>query len=140
MRLSAIAIAASLAGLTASAAYGQTDERYTLERSGEGFVRMDTRTGSVSYCEEASSQMVCRTAADERMAYQDRLDELEERVAALEARLAEGSLGLSSDEEFEQSLGRMQQFFQSFFDIVEEWEKDLRGEEPGAESSQPDRT
>lgn len=72
-------------------AMAQEAERFRLERTEEGYVRMDTQTGAMSICRERSGQLVCAPAADERTAYeediaalQDRLETLEERVEALE--------------------------------------------------------
>lgn len=130
----------ALAGLVAVPALAQEPERYRLERTDKGFVRMDTTTGQMAICEENSGQLVCRTSTDERAAYEDRIDDLERRVDALEQQNSSprtGQRALPSEQEFEQSLGYMRRFFQSFFDIVKEWENDLRP--PQAEPT-PDRT
>ncbi len=132
-------VAAVLGGMLAAPAFAQETERYRLERTDTGFVRMDTTTGQMSVCEEQSDQLVCRTSTDERVAYEERIDDLERRVEALERQAGAGSDDgtrvLPSEEEFERSLGYMRRFFQNFFDIVEGWEKDLRTPEEA-----PDRT
>ncbi len=125
-----------LAGITAmlaTPALAQETERYRMERTEDGFVRMDTTTGQMSVCQETSGQLVCRTATDERLAYEERIDDLERRVEALESAKGTVQQALPSEQEFEQSLGYMRRFFQSFFDIVKEWEND-----PG--TPQPNRT
>lgn len=125
-----------LAGITAmlaTPALAQETERYRMERTEDGFVRMDTTTGQMSVCQETSGQLVCRTATDERLAYEERIDGLERRVEALESARGTVQQALPSEQEFEQSLGYMRRFFQSFFDIVKEWEND-----PG--TPQPNRT
>lgn len=128
---------AGVAATLATAAFAQETERYRLERTEDGFVRMDTTTGQMSVCQEQSGQLVCRTAPDERVAYEERIEDLERRVEALESAQAGGEdtvrRALPSEQEFEQSLSYMRRFFQNFFDIVREWENDLR-------SPQPDRT
>lgn len=129
--------AAALFATLSVPALAQETERYRLERTDTGFVRMDTATGQMSVCEERSGQLVCRTSTDERVAYEERIDDLERRVEALERNAGASSDALPSEEEFERSLGYMKRFFQNFFDVVEDWERDLRtpNEEPV-----PDRT
>lgn len=121
--------------LAATAGASAQDERYTLERTEEGYVRMDTRTGRMSICTERSGQLVCRLAVDDRDAYQDDLDALQARLTAIEERLSalEGApaAGLPGEDEFEQGLGYMERFFRRFMDLVKEFE----GGKPA-----PDRT
>lgn len=124
---------AGIAAMLATPALAQETERYRMERTEDGFVRMDTITGQMSVCQEQSGQLVCRTATDERLAYEDRIDDLEQRVKALEGAQGTSRQALPSEQEFEQSLGYMRRFFQSFFDVVREWESDPR-------APQPDRT
>ena len=137
MRIVCFAIAAILA--LASSAGAQDGQRYTLERTDQGYVRMDTETGEMSICQESSGQLVCRLAADERSAFQDEIDRLsgslrtlEQRVTALEK--APVPPGLPSDEEFEKTMGYMERFFRGFMDIVKSFEED---EQP---SATPQRT
>lgn len=131
-----VAAAALFAALSAPA-IAQETERYRLERTDTGFVRMDTTTGQMSVCEERSGQLVCRTSTDERAAYEERIDDLERRVEALERQAGTSTDALPSEEEFERSLGYMKRFFQNFFDVVEDWEKGLRKPD---EEPVPDRT
>ena len=113
-----------MAGL-ASPAMAETG-RYVMEETENGYVRMDTATGEMSICSERNGQLVCKLAADERAAFQETLDRLEERVARLEERLDRGLAErvLPSDEEVERGLDNMEKFFRRFFGIVEEFEKD----------------
>lgn len=136
----AIAVAAVVLAIPAAA---QETERYTLHKTDQGYVRMDTRTGAISSCEDREGQLICRTAADERMAFHDEIDRLEARITALEKRLEalEGSPSAKlktespSEEEFEKALGYMERFFRRFMDIVRDLEKDFGTSEP-----EPDRT
>lgn len=138
------AIAASVMGLMLGAASAQEADRYTMERTDQGYVRLDTRTGQMSICKENGSQLVCQLAADDRTAFEDEIDRLqgqldavERRVAALEAN-RQPSSGVPSEEEFEKTMSYMQRFFQGFVDIVKELDRDLRGSQP--EGPAPDRT
>lgn len=105
--------------------------RYTLERSATGYVRMDTRTGEMSICEERSGQLVCKLAADERAAFQDEIDRLQTKLTGLEQRLAAVENNpilkpqnlLPTEEQFEKSLSYMERFFRKFMDIVRDMDK-----------------
>lgn len=134
-----------LAALLPAAGHAQEAERYRLEKTAEGYVRMDTQTGAMSLCEERSGQLVCRVAADERTALQDEIEGLQNSIRSLDQRVAklEGSLAaklessLPSEEEFDRTLGYMERFLRSFMGIV----KDLnRQDDSGGTTPAPDRT
>ena len=132
MRPQHILIPAALFSLVAASAFSEETDRYRLEKSANGYVRMDTQTGAMSICEERSGQLVCKMAADERAAYQDEIDRLDNSVKALDARVAklENSLSsrlesqLPSQEDFNKTMGYMQQFFRTFKDIVKDMDKE----------------
>jgi hypothetical protein len=118
-----------LAGLVGSAS-GEEVERYRLEKTENGYVRMDTATGEMSICEERTGQLVCKMAADERAAFQDEIDRLqakldgiEGRVAKLEERAIPEAL-LPSDEEVDKSLDIMEKFFNRFMGMMKQLDKD----------------
>ena len=71
----ALIILSTMTGATA-----QEAERFQLERTDEGYVRMDTRTGAMSLCRERSGQLVCAPAADERTAYEEDIATLQDKV------------------------------------------------------------
>lgn len=134
-----IFLAAGMAAVAAPAV-AQDVERYTIERTENGFVRMDTRTGRIAICEERGSQLVCRFAAEERDAYEDQLEGLQARVDALEARLSalEGGApapAIPSEEEFERTMGYMERFLRRFMGIVKDLDQSFRDTGPA-----PDRT
>lgn len=105
--------------------------RYRLEKSETGYVRMDTKTGDMSICEERSGQLVCRLAADERSAFQDEIDRLQGQVETLDGRVAklENSLtaklenSLPTEEQFEKTMSYMERFLRGFMGIVKDIEK-----------------
>ena len=117
-------------------------ERYRLEKSATGYVRMDTQTGEMSICEEKWNQLVCKMAADERTAVQDEIESLQAEVKALEERLAtvkalegrvaalENSLAakiertLPTEEEFNKTMSYMERFFRGFIGIVKDLEEE----------------
>ncbi len=138
MRFSAIIAPAFLLTMAASVAQAQDAERYTLEKSGQGFVRMDRTTGEMSICEERSGQLVCKLAADERSAFQDEIDRLEGNVKALDERVAKLESGLSAkldqalptDEQIDRTVDTMQRFLRGFMGIVKELENEADGVAP----------
>jgi hypothetical protein len=138
MRFSAIIAPALFVMLAASGAHAQDQERYTLEKSGDGFVRMDKTTGEMSICEEKGGQLVCRLAADERSAFQDEIDRLEGTVKALDERVAKLESGLSakldqalpSDEQIDRTVETMNRFLRGFMGIVKELENETNGAPP----------
>lgn len=118
-------------GFAVLSASAEEPGRYTLEKSATGYVRMDRQTGEMSICDERDGQLVCKLAADERAAFQDEIDRMQEKVAGLEQRLGAVEQNpilnpqnlLPTDEQFEKSLGYMERFFRRFMDIVKDMDK-----------------
>jgi len=142
MRLFTILIPALAVTGIAGLASAEEAERYRLEKSDTGYVRMDTVTGEMSICEERSGQLVCKLAADERAAFQTdidrlqaKLDDVEGRVAKLEARPSIPETLLPTDEQVDKGIDIMEKFFRSFMGIVKDLDKDVA--RPDAE---PQRT
>ena len=128
---------AAFAALATTSAFAQDAERYRLERTEDGYVRMDTRTGAMTLCQEREGELVCRRASEsddpapaETDALRERIAALEERVEALEKQV-ESSVPLQ--EEFEQSLTLMERFFRRFIDIVRGLEEEEQPQEPAPE-------
>ncbi|MGF7008062.1 hypothetical protein [Aminobacter sp. BE322] len=144
MRQSAILLVPLLAGLGMGNASAAEVQRYQMEKTEKGYVRMDTQTGEMSICEDRDGQLVCKLAADERSALQDEIDRLQTELKDLDQRVVklEGSLAqkfestLPSEEEFEKTMGYMERFFRSFLGIV----KDFENEKTGKPAPAPDRT
>ncbi len=146
MRITALPLLpVTVAVLLASPSLAQDTERYRLERTPEGFVRMDVRTGEMSVCREQGVELVCRASVDERAAFQNQIEELEERVDGLEARLAqlEGRIVINpeailpSDEDFDRTLDQMERFFRRFMGIARGFDEQM---EPRPEGDSPGRT
>jgi len=139
---------AALAGLCAlpflaAGAFGQDEERYRLERTEEGYVRMDTQTGAMTLCREQAGELVCRPASESGDADASEIDALRERVAALEERIQalEGEAGdVPLEQEFEQSLNLMERFFRRFVDIVRGLEQEQEQTPQDQQSAPPERT
>ncbi len=104
--------------------------RFVMEKTDEGYVRMDTQSGAISICVVDDGQVICKMAADERAAFDADIAALEDRVAKLESQLGSGGAlalknnGLPTEEEFERGLGYMEKFMRRFMDITKDLEDD----------------
>jgi len=136
-----VACAAALCGLAALPAAAEEAERYRLERTDDGYVRLDTTTGAMTLCREADGRLVCAPAsqeigtASEIESLRERLRLLEGRVAALES--GAPVAGLPPEEEFERGIGYMERFFRMFMGLVKEFEDEPRA---APQRPAPDRT
>jgi hypothetical protein len=128
-------------GTPAAVAQEANADRYALEKSQSGFVRLDRQTGAVTLCTEADGTLTCRMAADERAAYDEDLARLEKRVEALERQIADGTAArsgdLPSDAEIDRSIGIMERFMRAFFGLVQEFQGQ---EQENPQGTGPDRT
>jgi hypothetical protein len=126
-------------------AAAEQSQRYTLERTESGFVRMDTATGALSTCVEKEGELVCRLAADDRDAYDADIQALEKRIADLEAMVAGIAPGVAGEdkttsaEDFDTAMDQMEGFFRRFMGIMKEFQGEA-AETPSAPGAQPDRT
>jgi hypothetical protein len=110
--------------------------RFQLERTEHGVVRLDRQTGAMTLCRDENGALACRMQPDERAAYEDELDRLTKRVTALEERLSQTPpTALPTDEEVDRSLSIMERFMRTFMGIVGEFEDRKKPDEP-----QPNRT
>jgi hypothetical protein len=112
-------------------AFAEDAARFTLEKTADGYVRMDKTTGEMSICTQQSDQLVCRIAADDRVAMEDDIARLDARLTKVEEKLAtsSGSGALSNstlptDEEFEKSMTLMEKFFRRFMGVVKDLNED----------------
>lgn len=143
MRKTIAGLAFILPLVIGGASSAEGEGRYQMERNADGFVRLDTVTGEMSVCKEASGQLTCRMAADERAAFEQELDRLTKRVEALEKAQRLGAFAdkprLPTDEEIDRTMGIMERMMRRFMDIV----KTLEGgeEKTGPQNDQmPDKT
>ncbi|MGJ8572313.1 MAG: hypothetical protein ACSHXI_16605 [Hoeflea sp.] len=119
--------------------------RYAMEKTENGFVRLDTQTGEMSICTQKAGQLVCRLAADERRAFEEALSDLSSRVESLENRLdavapSEDSTGIPDEAELDRALGAMEKMMRRFFGMVEELQRDFDGKPGVPPEPLPDRT
>ena len=84
------------AAILPGSAFAQDGARYQLEKTADGYVRLDKQTGDMSICKEQSGQLVCRAAADDRNSLADEIGRIDSRLAAIEKKLeSAGSSGFS---------------------------------------------
>jgi hypothetical protein len=86
------AIGFGLAAIGAAAAEPAPDTangRYTLAPAAEGVIRLDTRTGAVSNCNNNGNGWACYAVPDERAAMDDEIGRLQAENEKLKAQLAE---------------------------------------------------
>lgn len=149
MRIAAVVIAPLLLSLSAASALSAEAQRYQMEKTDKGYVRMDTQTGEMSICVERDNQLVCKLAAEERSALQDEIGRLQTELKAIDQRIVklENSITarvestLPSEEEFEKTLGYMDRFFRNFLGIVKDFEKQDKVQQPApAPAPAPDKT
>ena len=90
-KLSLLVVAACLAGLAPAMAAETPDTengRYTLQPSGDGMIRLDTRTGAVSNCSNSAAGWACYAVPDERAALDSEIGRLQAENAKLKEQLA----------------------------------------------------
>jgi hypothetical protein len=137
----AAVIVLALPALAETAARGSG--RYAVEPSDDGFVRLDTESGSASHCRRVDGVWRCEAIADEPTAIERKLDSLSaavgaltEEVGRLKAEIAELKSDTSSaqrtpgatsedQKELERTLGFAEQLMRRFFRMVRE----MRGED-----------
>jgi hypothetical protein len=86
------AIAFGLAAIGAAAADSAPDTengRYTLAPAADGMIRLDTRTGTVSNCNNNGNGWACYAVPDERAAMDETIGRLQAENEKLKAQLAE---------------------------------------------------
>jgi hypothetical protein len=72
----------------------EDDTRYSYHRSEDGFVRLDQRTGEVSYCARRPSGWSCLVTPDDRAAFEAEIGRLQAENATLKKALLERGLPL----------------------------------------------
>ena len=119
------------------------DGRYAIVPVEDGFLRLDTGTGAVSRCTGKIERLTCRILPDDRLAYEaeigrleDRIDELEGRLAVVEERRTvarpnarNGDDELSSDEELDKVMTMAEKVMRRFFGFVKELKRDLNSDQ-----------
>lgn len=135
-RISLLVLIAALAPSAAADEIGSP--RYTMTPVEGGALRLDTLTGAVARCVEASGVWSCRSLPDDALALQSEIDRLAEENARLrsEANSTVGgessggpvvSFQVPSDAEVDKAMSFVERVLKRFKAIV----KDLREDDAG---------
>lgn len=128
-----VAAAFGLCSMPAANAAG-SGPRYELRQTGsDEFIRLDTVTGSVSACSRATGKWVCKSAADDRKAYQDEISRLEQKNRQLELKIATIEKKLESRQEglvlrlpdeatVDRMMGYLRSMMEKFIDMAREFD------------------
>lgn len=125
--LSALTGLALMFGLNHS--YAQDAQRYSMEKTDSGIVRLDRQTGEFALCKEQAGKVECAETKPVALKSDERVLLLEKQVADLTARIAKlennvpTSSGLPSEAEFEKSLSYMERFMRSFMGVAKSFDE-----------------
>lgn len=125
---------------------------FELRAQGSGFVRLNTQTGAMTYCRLVTGNLVCQAGLEEREAYLESIDNLEERLNAAENRIERLENGLrdlganapeetaprsgesgemepgSEESELDRAMDFAERAMRRFFDMVKEFREDLESQ------------
>ena len=127
-------LAAAIVLVPLSATGSEKTGRYQLHQTPDGFMRLDTQTGSIAHCRQKSGTWQCDDLATsagadqaEVTALREKNRQLEMRITRLEAKLrsrvekqrnGESELRLPSDQEFDQIMGFFEKFITRFMEFA----------------------
>jgi hypothetical protein len=94
-------------------------EHFTLQPVEGGFLRLDKRTGAVSFCTAKEGVSVCRLGADERAALESEIERLRAENARLKSAAAPPSMA-PREEEFERALSFTERFLRRIMRLFRE--------------------
>lgn len=120
--LSALTGLALVWGISPSPA--QDMQRYSMEKTEAGIIRLDRQTGEFALCKEQAGKIECAETKPAQLSSDERTVLLEKQVADLTARIAKleksgvANSTLPSEEEFEKGLGYMERFMRSFMGVA----------------------
>jgi outer membrane murein-binding lipoprotein Lpp len=83
MRRSAVILAGLVLAGAAAGDDSKPGGRYAVQPSDDGFIRLDTQTGTVSHCGRHEGVWFCEKLTEDRTALEQRIDELAAKVADL---------------------------------------------------------
>lgn len=93
-------------------------ERYALQPTEGGALRLDKETGAVSFCAVKNGVAACRLAAEERAALDAEIARLREENARLKT--AAAPKALPGEEEFEKALSFTERFLRRIMRLFKE--------------------
>jgi hypothetical protein len=139
-----------LAGDSAAAAEPDSENgRYTFTPSGDGMVRLDTRTGTVSNCSNSAAGWACYAVPDERKALDEEIGRLQAENEKLKTQLAMREPGkgddkaappniadnqrkieipLPSDQDMDRVMSFLQRAWKRLVEMANQVQKDISGD------------
>ncbi len=113
---------------------GTDNQRYSIVETPNGLVRLDRKSGRISVCKMSNAQLVCKLAADERQAYQEEIDRIDDKLSTLEKRVADIESGkflkrkakksmAETEAEFDQAMKFADKAFRHFFNLMQDVKK-----------------
>ena len=134
LRLTAIGILCSLA---ISAGAHADDGRFAIKPAGDGFIKLDKKTGGLTHCRQVDTSWTCKVLNDESGELSASVEELLEdaakikqenkalkaKVAQLEQKLAKLEAGpkelkLPSDKDVDQIMGFFEKLLERFLEFA----------------------
>jgi len=119
--------------------------RYTFSPTADGLMRLDTRTGIVSNCNNSAAGWACYAVPDERKALDEEIGRLQAENSRLKAQVAAASSGkgddkqtadsqrkieipLPSDQDMDRVVSFLQRAWKRLVDMANQVQKDVSGE------------
>jgi hypothetical protein len=134
--------AIAVLGLGAAGVASQDRQgRFVMSPAENGFVRLDTETGAMSFCTRREEKLVCEPMEDEAKALREEVERLRTEVRRLQeqAALAGRSPGdvppgerpgrkleLPSEQDIDKALDYMETIFRKFRDRIRQFEEEER--------------
>jgi hypothetical protein len=146
-----VAVALCAAGIGAAAAAESPPDsengRYTFSASPDGMIRLDTRTGTVSNCNNSPSGWACYAVPDERKALDEEIGRLQAENEKLKAQLASAGktdnkqgapnaaenqrkieIPLPSDQDMDRVMSFLQRAWKRLVEMANQMQKDVSGD------------
>ncbi len=119
------------------------DGRYLLQRTADGFFRVDRFTGAASVCRERAVGWTCQLVPDDRDAFEDEISRLVDENARLRDQLAaldaepvvpvplpdandgSGEDGIPTEQELDQVMDTFERMMRRFFDMARELQNEF---------------
>ena len=128
MKFSGSVFALAMATALALPTVGHAEGRYEMQETENGIIRLDTQTGRVSLCKFEQDELICRTAADDRTAYETEIEQLNKELEALKQNAGtanDAEMDLPSDEEIDEVVGTFERFTKAIMDAMKRLEENL---------------
>ena len=95
--------------------------RFSMTVVDGGVMRLDGKTGTLSFCAKAADSFSCKAVADDRAAYLSEIEDMAKATATLKSQLAEaqsgiGRSGLPKDADIDRALSLMDRMMRHFID------------------------